>query len=166
MPLIIYFLMGTSKQLSIGPEGVISLLTGAAVYIGYTDIQDSETLYDYTVPRAAVLAFLLVILDSFTNGIIINRIFRVGLFTLVLGIFRVGFLDNLISRPILHGFVSASAAIILVEQLDTFLGFHVSEQEWEKIIGVAENLDLINWYSTGIGLCCLVVILIIGLFYF
>ena len=60
MPLIIYFLMGTSKQLSIGPEGVISLLTGAAVYIGYTDIQDSETLYDYTIPRAAVLAFLLV----------------------------------------------------------------------------------------------------------
>ena len=86
-----------------------------------------------------------------------------GIFTLTLGILRVGFLDNLISRPILHGFVSASAAIIFVGQLDTFLGFHVSEQEWEKIIGVAENLDLINWYSTGIGCISIIVILAIGI---
>ena len=50
--------MGTSRQLSIGPEGVVSLLTGAAVMIGFQDVSGSEALYDYTVPRAAVLAFL------------------------------------------------------------------------------------------------------------
>ena len=53
--------MGTSRQLSIGPEGVISLLTGAAVYVGFQDVQDSQTLYDYTIPRAAVLTFLFVL---------------------------------------------------------------------------------------------------------
>lgn len=58
MPCIIYFLMGTSRQLSIGPEGVISLLTGAAIYIGFQDLNGGEALYDYTLPRAAVLTFL------------------------------------------------------------------------------------------------------------
>jgi len=40
----------------------------------------------------------------------------VGLFTLLLGVLRFGFLDSLISRPILHGFITASALIIAIEQ--------------------------------------------------
>lgn len=39
-----------------------------------------------------------------------------GLFTLLLGVLRFGFLDSLISRPILHGFITASALIIAIEQ--------------------------------------------------
>ena len=81
-----------------------------------------------------------------------------GVFTLILGIVRVGFLDSLISRPILHGFVSASAAIILVGQLDTLLGFHVQEQEWEKIIGVVEHIEETNYYALGIGVTCIAII--------
>jgi SulP family sulfate permease len=73
----------------------------------------------------------------------------------------VGFLDNLISRPILHGFVSASAAIIFVGQFDSFLGFSVPQQEWKKLVGVAQNLDMINWWSVGIACASVVAILTI-----
>lgn len=142
---MIYFFMGTSRQLAIGPEGVISLLTGAAVYIGYEETS-GKSVYEYTVPRSACLTLL------------------VGIFTLLLGITRVGFLDNLMSRPILHGFVSASAAIILVGQLDTFLGFHVPQLEWKKIYGVIQNIQLTNWYSFGIGATCIVVIIVLDSF--
>jgi len=142
MPPIMYSLLGGCRELAMGPEGVVSLLTGAAITVGFGDAGETD-LYAYTVPRAAVLSFL------------------VGLFTLCLGILRVGFLDNLISRPILHGFVSASAAIIFVGQLDSFLGFSVTQQEWKKLIGVAENLDKINWYSVGISTSSLIAILLI-----
>jgi MFS superfamily sulfate permease-like transporter len=55
MPTIMYSIFGGSRELAIGPEGVVSLLTGAAVMIGFEE--SGEDLYDYTVPRAAVLAF-------------------------------------------------------------------------------------------------------------
>ena len=83
-----------------------------------------------------------------------------GVISLLLGIFRVGFLDNLLSRPILHGYVSASACIIMVGQLDKLLGFSVSQQEWGKLVGVIENIDQTNYYSLGIGLTCLVILLV------
>lgn len=143
MPLIIYFLMGTSRQLSVGPEGVSSLLAGSAVIMGYPEFEEEMTMFEYTIPRAACLSAL------------------VGLFMLLLGLLRTGFVENLISRPILHGFVSASGAIILVGQLDIFLGFSVPEQEWEKLIGVYENIELTNYYSLGIGLVCVATILVI-----
>jgi hypothetical protein len=45
---------------------------------------------------------------------------RVGVFTFILGLLRVGFLGSLFSRPILDGFVSASASIIIIEQCMCF----------------------------------------------
>lgn len=142
MPMIMYFLLGSSRQLAIGPEGVISLLSGSALLVGASAASNEDALFEETIPRAALLAFM------------------VGIFTLCLGLFRVGFLDNLISRPILHGFVSASAAIIFVGQLDKFLGFQVDEVEWEVLIGVVENLDETNWYSLGIGIGSLILIIL------
>src|SRR3990167_7253051 len=83
--------------------------------------------------------------------------------TLVLGILRFGFLDNLISRPILHGFVSASGALILCGQLDAAFGMSVPEFEWKKIIGIYENYEQINLPSLYMSSSCIVAILIIGL---
>jgi MFS superfamily sulfate permease-like transporter len=56
MPCIMYSLFGGSRELAIGPEGVVSLLTGAAVAIGFENSGEDD-LYEYTVPRASVLAF-------------------------------------------------------------------------------------------------------------
>ena len=54
--MIIYFMMGTSRQLAVGPEGVVALLTGSAVSLGF--VEGSMDPYEYTVPRAAVLTIL------------------------------------------------------------------------------------------------------------
>jgi len=71
----------------------------------------------------------------------------------------VGFLDTLISRPILDGFVSASAAIIIVEQGDSFFGLTTTSHEWEKLIEVITHLGETQVPTMLLGICCLFLIL-------
>lgn len=46
--------------------------------------------------------------------------FEVGLITFLLGIFRLGFLDAVLSRALLRGFITAIGFVILIEQLSMF----------------------------------------------
>jgi MFS superfamily sulfate permease-like transporter len=117
-PALVYCIFGTSKQLSVGPEAVVSLLTGSAIseFLASTSFvpdasswEESPELLQDRVSTAAALALL------------------VGLITLLLGIFRVGFLDNVLSRPLLRGFITAIACVIVVEQLGSMVfgkGYH------------------------------------------
>jgi MFS superfamily sulfate permease-like transporter len=122
--------MGMSRQISIGPEGVVSLLVGGAINFEGSDqfgtpeerasalalmygIQyqmHSNSCGSHTLTHTHTHTLSLSLSPCFSAS------FRVGLFTLAFGLLRVGFLDSLISRPILDGFVSASAAIIIIEQ--------------------------------------------------
>ncbi len=65
-----------------------------------------------------------------------------GMLLFVLGIFRFGFLDNILSRPLLCGFINALALYIIVEQSDTFLGIPaISAHGWQKIVAVIQNIS-------------------------
>ena len=71
--------------------------------------------------------------------------FMVGCFTLLLGLFRIGFLDNVFSRPLLSGFVTALALLTIIEQSDTILGMSAGNlHSWEKVFFVFQNLDQAN----------------------
>jgi len=48
--------------------------------------------------------------------------FLVGGFLFLLGLLRVGFLDNVLSKPLLCGFINAVALTIVIEQLDPLFG--------------------------------------------
>jgi len=145
-PALIYSVFGTSRQLSVGPEAVVSLLTGSAVseFLASTSFapsgdfnstdfnvwEDSPEMQD-RVATAAALALL------------------VGLMTLLLGIFRVGFLDNVLSRPLLRGFITAVAAVIVVEQLGSMVfgkGYH-----WEYPIEPPETTSVTSSSTTLTG---------------
>jgi hypothetical protein len=111
-PVILYFILGTSKQLSIGPDALSSLLVG---------IITAEREFDD--PHEAVPALAML----------------VGIVLFGLGIIRVGFLDNILSRPLLCGFVNAVALTIIMEQSDVFFGITMSEHGhhehgWRKVL--------------------------------
>ncbi len=97
-PLIAYAVFGTSATLAVGPVAVISLMTAA-------------TIGDFAPAGAAeyiALALTLALL--------------VGLILMALGVFRLGFLANFLSYPIISGFISASGVLIAVGQLKHLLG--------------------------------------------
>ena len=102
LPLIAYALFGTSRTLAVGPVAIVSLLSASAV--GAIAQQGSA---DY-LTAAILLAFIS------------------GLFLLMLGIFKLGFLANFLSHPVITGFINAAALIIATSQLKHILGINVT----------------------------------------
>lgn len=98
LPLVGYAIFGTSRTLAVGPVAVASLMTAAAVG------RVAETGSAGYVEAAILLAALS------------------GLMLLALGLFRLGFLANLLSHPVISGFITASGLIIAVSQFKHILG--------------------------------------------
>lgn len=98
MPLVFYALFGTSTTLSVGPVAVASLMTATA--LGNVAAQGTA---DY-VSAAIVLALLS------------------GLFLVVMGFLKLGFVTNFLSHSVISGFISASGILIGVSQLKHILG--------------------------------------------
>ena len=102
LPLVAYAVFGTSRALAVGPVAVVSLMTAAAV--GKLALTGTA---EYAV-AAITLAFLS------------------GLILLVLGFFRLGFLANFLSHPVIAGFITASGLLIATSQLKHILGVPAS----------------------------------------
>lgn len=97
-PLLLYAWLGSSPQLSVGPESTTALLTAAAI----------APLAAGNAAAAVPLASLLALL--------------VGLVCCVGAVGRLGFLADLLSRPILVGYLSGLALILISAQAGRMLG--------------------------------------------
>lgn len=97
-PPLVYALFGSSPKLAVGPVAMDSLLVAAAV--GSVAVAGSDAY----VVIAAALALM------------------VGAVQLGMGVLRLGFVVNFLSRPVLSGFTSAAALVIAASQLGPLLG--------------------------------------------
>lgn len=138
-PLLVYAFLGTSRQLSIGPVAMDSLLVAAG--LGALSLTGIE---DYIV-MALFLAFL------------------VGSIQLALGLFRMGFLVNFLSKPVISGFTSGAALIIIFSQIKHLLGATIenSNKFHELAINVFEKIAETNLYDFGIGIAGIVLIVLL-----
>lgn len=129
VPLIIYAIFGTSKQLSIGPMAIISIL----VAVGIADL----------APPGSEKYIELVLLMAL----------MVGVTQFLMGVFGMGFLINFISTPVLSGFISAAAFIIGLSQVGYLLGIDVGYTKYihTLVIDVGNNLHLIHPETVLIG---------------
>lgn len=120
IPLIIYALFGSSRQLAVGPVAMVSLL----VFTGVSQLAEPQT--EEFVSYALLLALM------------------VGVIQFALGIFRLGFLVNFLSHAVISGFTSAAALIIGLSQLKHILGFDLPKDSifvilYEAIRGIGET---------------------------
>ncbi|MER6562260.1 sulfate permease [Streptomyces sp. NPDC001027] len=104
--LALYALFGTSRLLSVGPESTTALMTAAV--IGPLAAGDAA--------RYASLAAALAV--------------TVGLLCLVARAVRLGFLADLLSRPVLIGYLAGVALIMTVDQLPKLTGVRTSGAEF------------------------------------
>lgn len=98
VPLVVYALLGSSRQLAVGPVAMVSLLVATGVS---TQAEPGSATY---VGLAVALAAM------------------VGALQLGLGLLRAGFLVNFLSHPVVSGFTSAAALVIGASQLGHLLG--------------------------------------------
>ena len=136
VPQIIYAFMGTSRQLAVGPVAMDSLLVAAG--LGALAISKIE---DY-ISMAVFLAFFM------------------GVIQLLLGILRMGFLVQLLSKPVINGFTSAAAIIIGMSQFKHLLGIQVpsNNQLHVLLIDIFGQLDNTNGYALGLGVLSMIII--------
>jgi len=138
IPLIIYALLGTSRQLAVGPVAMVSLLIssgiGAIAETGTTEF----------IALAILLAFM------------------VGVIQFLMGVFRLGFLVNFLAHPVIAGFTSAAAIIIGFSQLKHILGIKIPRGHVYEIIQHAfSNINLINTPTLILGLSSIALLLFI-----
>lgn len=127
-PIIAYALFGTSRALAVGPVAVISLMTLTAASA-------------VAAPGSAefIAATLVLALLS-------------GLILIVMGVLRLGFLANLLSHPVVSGFITASGIIIATSQLKSLLGIKASGEALPELVTtLIENAKDTNPYTLAIG---------------
>ena len=128
LPLFAYALFGTSRTLAVGPVAVVSLMTASAV--GAVAAPGTAAYWEAAVTLAALSGVMLV----------------------VLGLLRLGFLANLLSHPVISGFISASGVLIATSQLKHILGVKTGGETWpEMLAGLAGALSSINPATLAIG---------------
>ena len=104
VPMLVYAVLGTSRQLSVSSTTTLAILTGTQLALTVPD-------GDPTRMMAASSALALL-----TGG-----------FLLLAGVLRLGFLANFISDPVLTGFKAGIGLVIVIDQLPKLLGIHIEK---------------------------------------
>jgi high affinity sulfate transporter 1 len=140
VPLLVYALFGPSRILVLGPDSAL-----AAVILGVVvPLSGGDPL------RAATLAAMMAIVS--------------GTVCILAGIGRLGFVTELLSKPIRYGYMNGIALTVLISQLPKFFGFSVESKGplrdlWAIADAILEGKT--NWVAFGVGLGTLMVILLL-----
>lgn len=139
IPLIIYAIFGTSRQLAVGPVAMVSLLIVAGVG-DFAEVGSAQFI------QLAILTAL-----------------GVGVVQFLMGVFRMGFLVNFLSHPVLSGFTSAAALIIGASQIKNLTGVDLSRtnQVQEIIIETISRFTEIEPITATIGIGSIAAIVLI-----
>ena len=118
-PMAIYFVLGTSRKMSIGPESTTVLMTAA----GISALVGAAGGPEHMAEVAALLAI------------------AVGAVCLIGYVGRLGFLTRLLSRPVLVGYLLGIALLMFISQLSEVTKVETSgEQSWQEVASFFQNI--------------------------
>lgn len=128
LPIMLYAVFGTSRALAVGPVAVVSLMTAA-------------TLGEVAAQGSAGYAAAALTLAALSGAIL-----------LAMGLFRLGFVANFLSHPVIAGFITASGLLIAASQLKHILGIEAHGHTLlELVTPLIRHLPQTNWITLTIG---------------
>jgi MFS superfamily sulfate permease-like transporter len=148
---IIYAMLGTSPLMVVGPEAAGSLLTGQVVRENINKGNHDDDDQTANAQIAGAVTFM-------AGGVIFAA-----------GLFRLGFLDNVLSRPFLRGFISAIGIVIFIDQLIPEMGLTqlaagaggVSHGSCvDKLIFLVENIPNAHAMTTAVSFGSFAIIMV------
>lgn len=129
-PLLAYALFGSCNTLAVGPVAIASLMTASALG---------------KVTALGIIGYL--------EGAMLLA-FMSGIFLLLLGVFRLGFISNFLSHPVVAGFITASGLVIALSQFKHLLGISAQGHNFIEIAhSTINNAAQFNLYTLIIGIC-------------
>ncbi len=126
IPVMVAAFMGSSRQLATGPVAVVSLMTAASL----------EPLAGGNMELYLALAAMLALM--------------VGVFQMLLGMFRLGVMVDFLSHPVVVGFTNGAAIIIATSQLSKIFGVTVEKSEhhyetiWRVIVAAGQDTHMLT----------------------
>ena len=133
LPLLAYAIFGSCRTLAVGPVAIASLMTASALA---------------QVTQQGIIGYL--------EGAMLLALLS-GLFLLVLGVLRLGFLSNFLSHSVVVGFITASGLVIALSQLKHILGVSAQGHNFVEVVySIAQNIGDFNPYTLAIGIGSLV----------
>lgn len=137
LPVVVYSLLGSSMVQAVGPVAITSIMTFAV-------------LSPLAAPGSAPYIAL-------ASGLALCS----GLLTLGFGALRLGFLSQLLSRPVVSGFISGSAVLIIISQLKLVLGIQATgANSWQALLAVLSHLGQTNPAAAALGLTAMLWLLL------
>ncbi|MBV6286299.1 SulP family inorganic anion transporter [Pseudomonas aegrilactucae] len=136
LPMIVYALIGSSRQLMVGPDAATcAMVAGAVAPLAMGDPE-----------RLAQLSVIVTVL--------------VGLMLIAAGLARAGFIASFFSRPILIGYLNGIGLSLLAGQLGKVVGFKIEGNGFVlSVINLFERLGEIHWLTLFIGLAGLALLI-------
>lgn len=133
-----YALFSSSRQIIIGPESTTAILLATTV----------APLALGDPARYASLAAALAII--------------IGVICILAGRFKLGFVSDFFSKPILAGYITGTSIVVIISQLGKILGIHVSSVEiTDRFLEIITNLDQTHMLTLMIGIITLVILFVI-----
>ncbi len=129
LPLLAYAVFGSCRTLAVGPVAIASLMTATAL----------STVTQQGIIGYAEGAILLALLS--------------GVFLLLMGILRLGFISNFLSHSVITGFITASAIVIAISQFKHILGVSAEGHNiFEIIYSLSKNISAYSVYTVLLGI--------------
>ena len=127
LPLFIYPLFGTSRHLGFGPVALVSLL------VSQVTLSTNKAGHEYSLAEKTSFALLIA--------------FCVGTFQIFMAFLQIGFIINFISHPVIAGFTTAAAFVIILSQLQHILGYSVQKSHYPflTLFSYISNLHKFKW---------------------
>lgn len=136
LPMVIYALMGSSREMIVGPVAIIALLV-------------ADAIGEHAIPGSAEYVAMSSVLTA-----------EVGIALLFLFAIRGSGIVNLLAAPVINGFINAAAILIVINQLDDVLGLHVSASTTPRqVLALMERLPDTDLPTLGLAALALALLL-------
>ncbi len=133
-----YFIFATSRQASVGPSSSQAIMV------------------------ATFLAAMVISSPAEYAGIVALTAILVGIISVVAWLLKLGFLVNLISGPVMKGFLVGTGIVILVSQIPKLLGLSGAPSSFfQKIVFILQNLPETNLYALALGIGALLLFFVL-----
>lgn len=135
LPVLAYALLGSSMTQAVGPVAITAIMTFAVL----NPLAEPQTIH--YIALAATLALMS------------------GLLVFLFGLLRLGFLSQLLSRPVISGFISGSAVLIVVSQIKFLTGIPINGSgPWQVLPAISEHLGESRPATVALACSALVVL--------
>ena len=154
VPTIVYALLGSTKHVAVGPVAVTSLLLGSGLTRIFGDFQINPSHPDN--------AYQAALQERYNHGAI-QVSFIAGCMYTAVGVFRLGFIVNYLSAPVISGFMTGAASIILSTQIKYVTGMYYvprSDTLIHSLQLLYQNMTLFRWPEFAMGSGFIIILLL------